>query len=74
MGDGIAIDPKVMAGKPVIKGTRIPVYLILDLLAAGEKVEDITREYPDLHEEDVIAAIEYASGLLKGEKIAEVGT
>jgi uncharacterized protein (DUF433 family) len=72
MMDRIEIDPKIMAGKPVIKGTRIPVYLILDLLAAGEKVEDITREYPNLNEKDVIAAIEYASNLLKGERIVEV--
>jgi len=65
----IEIDPKVMAGKPVIKGTRIPVYLILDLLAAGKGTEEILKEYPNLHEEDVVAAIEYASGLLKREEI-----
>jgi uncharacterized protein (DUF433 family) len=72
MENRIEIDPKVMVGKPVIKGTRIPVYLILDLLASGKKAEDITAEYPNLSEKDVIAAIEYASSLLKREEIVEV--
>ena len=54
-------NPEVMLGKPVIKGTRITVEVILDLLAKGQKEEDILREYPDLKPEDIKAALAYAS-------------
>ncbi len=54
-------------GKPVIRGTRIPVYLILEMLAAGTSRREIFRNYPQLEDEDITAAIEYASGILKGE-------
>lgn len=67
MNDRITTDPKVLAGKPLVRGTRIPVYLILELLAAGNTREDILREYPQLKEEDIVAAIEYASQVLRGE-------
>ena len=63
----IVVDPKVMVGKPVIKGTRIPVYLILELLAAGMSVADVLGEYPELTREDVQAALEYASKILQHE-------
>ena len=68
----IEINPKILCGKPVIKGTRIPVYLILELLAAGYGFERIMEAYPDLKREDIEAAIEYASGVLKGEEVIEV--
>jgi len=57
----IVINPEVLSGKPVIKGTRIPVYLILELLAAGMSMDDVLREYPELTREDIQAALEYAS-------------
>ena len=57
----IAINPKVCCGKPVIKGTRIWVSLILDLLAAGDSIEDILREYPHITREDVLACISYGA-------------
>ncbi len=66
MDDRIATDPGVLAGKPVIRGTRIPVYLILELLAAGNSRQEILKEYPQLTDEDITAAMEYASGLLRG--------
>lgn len=44
-----------MQGKPVIKGTRIPVYIVLNLLAGGIREEEILREYPDLVHEDILA-------------------
>lgn len=72
MENRIEINPQIMVGKPVIKGTRIPVYLILDLLAAGYKSEDILKEYPSLKEGDIVAAIEYASSILKREEVIEV--
>lgn len=48
---GITIDPKIMVGQPVIAGTRIPVYIILDKLAAGQTVEEILEDYPRLKKE-----------------------
>ena len=68
----IEINPKILCGKPVIKGTRIPVYLILDLLSAGYDFEGIMEAYPDLKRADIEAAIEYASGVVKGEEVIEV--
>ncbi|HHI00086.1 antitoxin [Thermococci archaeon] len=59
----------VLGGKPVIKGTRIPVYLILELLGAGLSIEDILKEYPELTKEDVLDAIKFASKLAKVEII-----
>jgi len=63
----IEINPKKMGGKPVIKGTRIPVYFILELLANGWSFEDILENYPQLTREDILAAIKYASMVLKEE-------
>ncbi len=68
----IEINPKKMGGKPVIKGTRIPVYFILELLANGWSFEDILENYPQLTKEDILAAIKYASMILKEEQYVEV--
>lgn len=68
MSDRIEVNPKIMAGKPVIKGTRIPVYLILDLLAEGRTVSDVIKAYPDIKEEDVRAALHYAGHLTRYEE------
>ncbi len=68
----IEINPKKMGGKPVIKGTRIPVYLILELLANGWSFEEILESYPQLTKEDILAAIRYASMILKEEQYVEV--
>jgi uncharacterized protein (DUF433 family) len=57
----IEIDPKVMVGKPVIRGTRIPVELILEKLAAGLTPEDLRRSYPRLTAEDISAALLFAA-------------
>jgi uncharacterized protein (DUF433 family) len=65
--DRIVVDPKVLVGKPVIKGTRIPVYLIIELIAGGMTIKDVLKEYPELKEEDVKAALLYASKLLERE-------
>jgi uncharacterized protein (DUF433 family) len=61
----ITIDPKVLAGKPVVRGTRISVAFILDLLANGWTIEEILENYPQLEREDVIAALKYAAEVLK---------
>mgnify|MGYP001039312129 FL=1 len=63
----IVIDPNILAGKPVIKGTRIPVYLIVELMAAGANANEVVKEYPELQEDDVKAALLYASRLLERE-------
>jgi len=68
MQQRIEIDPKIMAGKAVIKGTRIPVYLILDLLAEGKTFKDIIMAYPDLNKEDIEAALHYAGKLTRYEE------
>jgi len=61
----ITIDPKVLAGKPVIRGTRMSVEFILDLLANGWTIEEILENYPQLKKEDVIATLKYAAEVLK---------
>ena len=57
----ISADPNVCFGKPCIRGTRIWVSLLLDLLAAGETQERILEEYPQLMREDILAAIAYGA-------------
>ena len=63
----ITIDPEIMHGKPVIKNTRIPVYIVLNLLAGGLRPEEILKEYPDLTREDILACLEYAAELAQEE-------
>jgi uncharacterized protein (DUF433 family) len=59
----IVVDPQILAGKPVIRGTRIAVEFILELLAAGQSEKEIVRNYPGLAKEDILACLEYASYL-----------
>ena len=65
----ITIDPDVLVGKPVIKGTRIAVELILRLLAQGQTPADIVKNYPHLKKADIYAAIEYAREIIEQEKV-----
>lgn len=65
----ISIDSGIMVGKPVIKGTRITVELILRRLAAGESPKDIIQHYPHLTKEDVAAAIAYAREMIEEQQI-----
>jgi len=64
----IVVDPKIMHGKPVIKGTRVPVEAILGSLISGMSYEEIQREY-NVKREDIIAAIEYAARFVIGEEV-----
>jgi uncharacterized protein (DUF433 family) len=59
----IIVDPEILAGKPVIRGTRIAVELVLELLAAGQPEQEILANYPGLTREDVLACLSYASYL-----------
>ena len=72
MENRIEINPKIMMGKPVIKGTRIPVYVILNLLAEGYDFNEIIEEYPDLTEKDILAALEYAAKVTKFRELVKV--
>ncbi len=68
----IVSDPKICSGKPCIKGTRIPVHMILDLLAAGEDFEGIKKAYPNITDEDIRACLAYAS-ILADEEAGDRG-
>jgi len=65
----IEVNPKIMFGKPVIKGTRLTVELILDSLSHGESVENLLAAHPRLTIEGIYAALSFASETLKGENI-----
>jgi uncharacterized protein (DUF433 family) len=68
--DRIVIDPEIRHGKPVIKGTRVSVDVILGSLAGGMSVEEVAREY-GISKEDVLAAIDYAAKIVAKEEIKE---
>lgn len=72
MNNRIEINPKIMRGKPVIKGTRIPVYVILNLLAEGYDFEKIMKEYPDLTRQDILAVLECAAKVTKFRELAKI--
>lgn len=65
----IAIDPKIMLGKPVIKGTRVPVELIVKLVASGATEKEILKDYPQLTVDDIKASLLYAAKVLRNEEI-----
>jgi len=65
----ITIDPNIMIGKPVIKGTRIPVYVVLNLLGDGCSFDEIIKQYPDLAKEDILAAIKFAAQFTDFEEV-----
>ena len=65
----ITFNPNILGGKPVIKGTRISVDFILELLSSGMNIEDILKEYKHLKKEDIFDALDYASKVIKREDI-----
>lgn len=69
----IIIDPEILVGKPVIKGTRLAVEFIVDLLAQGWTEDEILRNYPGLTHEDIRACLQYASEVLRTEKVYPLG-
>jgi len=69
--DKIVIDPEIRHGKPVIRGTRLPVDIILGSIAGGMSIEEVAKEY-GIKKEDVLAAIEYAAKLISKEEIKTI--
>jgi len=67
----IVVDPKIMLGKPEIKGTRLPVEIIVEKVAYGASVDDLRRDYPFLKEDDVRAALLYAAKRIANEEVYE---
>ena len=70
----ISLNPEVLCGKPVVKGTRISVELILDLIGSGWTENEIIEEYPRITSEDIRACVQYAKRLVASERVyAEPG-
>jgi uncharacterized protein (DUF433 family) len=67
--DRIEVNPKVLVGKPILRGTRIAVEFVIDLLARGWTNEEILREYDHLTRDDIQACLLYASEILKSERV-----
>lgn len=65
----IELNPDVLAGKPVVKGTRLAVELIVGLLGDGWTQEEILKNYPRLTVQDILACLQYASAMLQAEKV-----
>ena len=67
--DRIMVDPNILVGKPVIKGTRLAVEFVIDLLAQGWSEADIERNHPGVTKADIQACLKYASEVLHAEKV-----
>ena len=65
----VVTDPRIMIGKPVIKGTRLTVELIVEKMAYGATVDDLIKDYPFLTEEDIRSALLYAAKRLANEEV-----
>jgi len=65
----IVVNPKVMTGKPIIKGTRIPVEQVLRLLPQGLSFDEILKDYPHLKKDDIMAALLYAAKVMGKEEV-----
>ena len=63
MYERISIDPKICHGQACVKGTRIPVHQIVRMLANGDTIEELLKEYPSLERKDVLACLDYAAAL-----------
>ena len=68
----ITVNPEIFGGKPIVRGMRISVELVLSLLRQGEKWDDLLADYPDLELEDIQACLEYARTIIANESIDAV--
>ena len=64
----ITLDPAILSGKPVVRGTRLAVDFIVGLLGQGWTEADILRNYPGLTREDILACLQYAGEIMRSEK------
>jgi len=67
--DRIEINPQIMVGKPVIRGTRLSVEFVVELLANGWSEPQILQNYPGISREDISACLHYATEMLKSERV-----
>ena len=72
LSERITLDPSICHGKPCIRGLRYPVENILEWLSAGMSVEEILTDYEDLEKEDIMAALAFASQIIKVKRIAKL--
>jgi len=72
MNERITIDPNISHGQACIKGTRIPVHQMIGMLANGDTIEDLLKEYPSITREDILACLDYAASLAE-EHITPIG-
>jgi len=72
MNERITIDPNICHGQACIKGTRIPVHQIIGMLANGDSIEELLKEYHSLEREDILACLNYAASLTE-EHITPIG-
>lgn len=63
MYERISINPKVCHGQACVKGTRIPVYQIIRMIANGDTIDELLKEYPSIKREDILACLDYAAAL-----------
>jgi len=68
----IVSDPAILGGKPCVRGTRISVAFLLELIAGGATVDDILQTYPHLTREDVASAVQFAADFLRGSSLIEL--
>lgn len=68
----IIVEPTILSGKPIVRGTRLAVEFILDLLAAGWTEPQILDAYTGLNHEDILACLQYASQILRSERVYPV--
>jgi uncharacterized protein (DUF433 family) len=72
LSDIISIDPEVLGGRPVFKGTRVPIETLFDHLEAGVCLEDFLEDFPTVAKEQAIAALEMANKFLTSENVAKL--
>lgn len=72
--DRIVVNPVILPGKPLVRGTRLSVQFVVGLLADGWSEADVLRNYPNLSHEDIVACFRYAADVLRAEKLYPLAT
>jgi uncharacterized protein (DUF433 family) len=67
--DRIELDPEVLAGKPVVRGTRLAVEFVLEMIASGVSEQEVLANYPRLTHADILACVAYATEAIKSERV-----